>query len=193
MAFEINIIEFLQAGRNPFFDTAFLMISKIGSALGIVAICVFFLIFSRRMLGWFLLSYGFVNVIVRIVKELVQRIRPYNLVDTVLCLGDKVEDFSFPSGHTAVATAIAIFLGLFLFANFRSKGLRVGIVISLCVYVGLVAVSRMYLGMHYFTDVLAGFVISAVVCSLFLTFMWFYYKSKNIKLINVARIGGEKE
>ncbi len=185
MAFEINIIEFLQAGRNPFFDTAFLMISKIGSALGIVGLCIFFLIFNRRMLGWFLFSYGFVNVAVRIVKGLVERVRPYNLVDTVLCLGDKVEDFSFPSGHTAAATAIAIFLGFFLFAHFKSRGMRVGIVMSLCVYVGLVAISRMYLGMHYLTDVLAGFAISAVICALCITFMWFYYRSK-MRLHNVA-------
>ncbi len=179
MDFELKIIEFLQSGRTPFFDTSFQIISEIGSVMGVVALCLIFLFFNRRLLFWYLFSYGFVNLVVRIIKGTVERIRPYNASELIQVIGDRVQDFSFPSGHMACATAIAIFLAVFLFSKYKTKGERVLIVLSCCVYVGLVGLSRMYLGKHYLTDLIAGFAISAIICTLGLLLMKYYYKFKN--------------
>lgn len=181
MNFEIEIIEFLQSGRCQFFDVSFQIISALGSTLGVVALCLLFLVKKPKLCFWYLLSYGFVYLTVRILKETVQRVRPFNVTDAIANIGDTVTDFSFPSGHVACATAIAIFLGYFLFQYFKSRGMRVGIVLSCSVYVVLVALSRMYLGKHFLTDVLAGAIISAVICSLGLLLMHFASKKKKVK------------
>lgn len=164
MNFEIRLIEFLQAGRNAFFDVSFQAISIIGSLVGIIALCIFFLIFDKKLLFWYLFSYGFVYLCVSIVKHLVKRPRPFNVSDNIINIGDMVQEFAFPSGHAACATAIAIFLGYFLWQHFKKKTYRICIIISCAIYVGLVCLSRMYLGKHYLTDVLGGVVISAIIC-----------------------------
>lgn len=181
MDFEIKIIEFLQSGRSPFFDVSFQLISAIGSTMGVVAACLLFLLFKRKLCFWYLFSYGFVYLTVSIMKNSIQRMRPFNVTDIIENIGDVVTGFSFPSGHAACATAIAIFVGYFLFQYFKSKGTRVGIVLSCCLYVGLVCLSRMYLGKHFLTDVLAGVAVSAVICALGLTLMYFVNKRKKVK------------
>lgn len=178
MEFEIKLIEFLQAGRNAFFDMSFQAISVIGSAVGVIALCVFFLIFKRKMLFWYLFSYGFVYLTVSVLKTLVARPRPFNVSDTITNIGDIVHEFAFPSGHAACATAIAIFLGCFLWQHFKKKSTRICIILSCVIYVGLVCLSRLYLGKHYLTDVLAGVAISAVICTLGLLLMHFVSKKR---------------
>ncbi len=176
MDFEIRIIEFLQAGRSDFFDVVFQIISQLGSVLGVIALCAFFFLRRSNNWFWYLFTYGFVNLTVRIIKGTVQRIRPFNATDTILNIGDAVQDFSFPSGHAACATAIAIFLAFYLFSCFKGKWARVGIVVSCSVYVLLVCLSRMYLGKHYLTDVIAGVLISAVICAIGIWFRKFCQK-----------------
>lgn len=180
MNFEIDLIKFLQSGRTPFFDVSFQVISAIGSTIGVVAVCLLFLIFKRKLCFWYLFTYGFVYLTVNILKVSVQRTRPFNVTDSIQNIGDVVHGFSFPSGHVACATALAIFLGYFLFQFFKSKGIRIGIVIACTLYVCLVALSRMYLGKHFLTDVVAGAIISAVICVLGLILMHFAQKKNKV-------------
>lgn len=183
MDFEIKIIEFLQAGRTPFFDGAFQVISLIGSYVGAVALVIFFLFTKKRYAFWFLFTYGFAYLTQNILKEAIARPRPFNVSDTIVNIGDVVTDFSMPSGHTICATLIAIFLGAYLFSVYKKKGQRVWVTLALVVYVGLVMLSRMYLGKHYLTDVIAGMSIAVVFGVLGLLLKYYYekYKDKNKK------------
>ena len=179
MDFEIKIIQFLQAGRSPFFDMSFQIFSKLGSVLGVIFLCAVFLLFNRKLLACYLLSYGVVFSVVRVLKHVVARIRPFNASDAIANIGTAVQDYSFPSGHAACATAIAIFLAYFLFKYFKSKGARVGIVLCCGMYLALVCLSRMYLGKHYLTDLIAGVFISAAICVAgILVFCWLEKKLK---------------
>ncbi len=180
MDFEIKIIEFLQSGKSPFFDISFQVISQLGAICGVIFLCLFLLFFQRKLCFWFLFSYGFAGLTTRILKGLVRRPRPFIVSETITTIGDAVTDFSFPSGHATCATAIAIFLCYFLFKKYKSKLARFLIVLSGVVYVGLVCLSRMYLGKHYLTDLLVGVVISAIVCTLGILFMKYYNKKKEI-------------
>lgn len=181
MDFEIKLIEFLQSGRSPFFDATFKIISAIGSVTGVVVLCLLFLFTKRKMLFWYLLSYGITALLIWVLKDQVQRVRPYNLTETIVCIGEASTDFSFPSGHSACATAMAIFVGYNLFTSYKQTSTRVGIVLGCGLFVGLVGLSRMYLGMHYLTDVIAGIVISAVICTLGIILMRIYEKQKREK------------
>lgn len=182
MGFEIKLIEFLQAGRSPFFDMSFQVLSAIGSVLGVVALCILFLLFKKELCFWYLFSYGFVLLTVNIMKNCIQRVRPFNATDTIKNIGDVVTGYSMPSGHAACATAIAIFMAYFLFQYFTKKSTRVGIVVACSLYVGLVCLSRMYLGKHYLTDLLAGIAVSATICALGLVLMHFAQKGRKKKL-----------
>ncbi|MBP3619497.1 MAG: phosphatase PAP2 family protein [Clostridia bacterium] len=181
MEFEIKIIEFLQSRRTPFFDIAFQIISAVGSVVGVVALAIFFLVFKKKMCFWYLFTYGFVYLAVSILKLCVARTRPFNASDTIFNVGDAVSDYSFPSGHCACATAIAMFVCYFLLGNCKTKAMKVWTILFGFVFVGLVCLSRMYLGKHYLTDVLAGVTVSAVICMLGIMFMRYVQKKKRNK------------
>jgi membrane-associated phospholipid phosphatase len=64
--------------------------------------------------------------------------------------------YSFPSGHTANAALLYGLLACWLWMHRRGARARVAIVVCACLMVALVGISRMYLGVHYLTDVMAA-------------------------------------
>ena len=89
-----------------------------------------------------------------IVKHIVRRVRPCNKQDDVSPLSFKPISYSFPSGHTLSSFAAAEMLSMY-FTQYRVVFMSMAF---------LIAVSRLYLYVHYPTDVIAGFIIG-VLCS----------------------------
>lgn len=89
----------------------------------------------------------------QIIGGAVDRARPYEALANVHLLVDKTTDFSFPSDHATVAGAVAVGL---LFASRRW-----GVVAS--VLAVLMAFTRVYVGAHYPSDVVAGLVLGGLV------------------------------
>jgi membrane-associated phospholipid phosphatase len=89
-----------------------------------------------------------VNVVL---KFIFHRARP-SFDDPLLTLAS----YSFPSGHTAGAALLYGFLAAYLVVNAKTWSVRVGAVVVACLMVALVGLSRMVLGAHYLSDVLAG-------------------------------------
>lgn len=87
-----------------------------------------------------------------LLKPLVARPRPFEVNSAIQLLIPKPTGFSFPSGHAAVSFAAASVLYLT-----KSKGWIVGAILAV-----LIAFSRMYLYVHYPSDVLAGILIGAM-------------------------------
>ncbi len=85
-----------------------------------------------------------------IIKNLVGRTRPYDLYADLIPLIKKPHDASFASGHTTASFAAAV-----TYIRFFSKPISA---IILC-YAALVGISRLYLGVHYPTDVICGCLI----------------------------------
>ncbi len=82
-----------------------------------------------------------------ILKNWIARIRPYEALESLSILVSKPHDFSFPSGHST-----ASFAGAWaLFRNTKSRWRIPALVLA-----ALIALSRLYVGVHYPTDVLAG-------------------------------------
>ncbi|HJI81713.1 MAG TPA: phosphatase PAP2 family protein [Eggerthellaceae bacterium] len=89
-----------------------------------------------------------------LLKELVQRPRPEN-INLVVETG-----FSFPSGHSMVAMAFFGLLVWLVWHYEKDRTLRLACCAGFLLIILLIGISRIYLGVHYASDVLAGFCIS---------------------------------
>ena len=145
------ILDLIQSLRTPFLDEIMPMITKLGDK-GIIwiALAIVLLTFKRtRPLGIcvviaLLLELAVCNIVI---KPLVARTRPFDINTGIQLLVSKPTDYSFPSGHTGASFAVVAALGFS-----REKKL---FVITLVPAI-LIAVSRLYLYVHFPTDVLAG-------------------------------------
>ena len=89
-----------------------------------------------------------------IIKNAVARVRPYEVIEGLECITKLATDFSFPSGHTGSCFAVATVLFLELPKRYGLTALFLA---------ALMAYSRLYVGVHYPTDVLAAFLIAVAV------------------------------
>ena len=105
-----------------------------------------------------------------LLKNLVARPRPFAEIEALIPLIAKPTDFSFPSGHTTASFAVALVM-------VRMLPKKIGV--PAVAVAALVAFSRLYLGVHYPTDVLAGLLVAAIGSSLS---VWFMRKKSETKL-----------
>lgn len=126
-------------------------ITYLGDAIAVILIAGFFVIFPPTRKHSFPLVAAIVLCLVLnlLFKEVFARPRP-EILQLV-----KETGYSFPSGHAMNNTALYTAL-LFLLAPFFSKKTLLPIAVLFYCFVVLIAFSRVYLGVHYITDVLGG-------------------------------------
>ncbi|MDD2979283.1 MAG: phosphatase PAP2 family protein [Hespellia sp.] len=117
-------------------------------ALGIGLLCMK----KTRSIGLTMLCALVLNILMTnvVLKHLVARPRPFTELEAIIPLIKRPMDYSFPSGHTAASFAAA-------FVAYRMLPKKYGI--SLMVIAGQIAFSRLYLGVHYPSDVLGGIIV----------------------------------
>jgi membrane-associated phospholipid phosphatase len=134
------------------------------SILVALMVCVFL---WKRLWYWLLglvLVVGGGVLLNLLLKNVFGRARP-GWADPLMALADP----SFPSGHTMMATIIYGFMALYLILSIASWLWRCLIATMAISLVGLVALSRMYLGAHYFSDVVAAMAAGTAWVALCLT------------------------
>ena len=171
MNIDILILDFIQDYiKNPFFDFLMPWISWLGNGglIWIIAAVVLLAIPKYRK-GGIALSVGLLAGLLignLTLKPLIARVRPFDMVEGIELLIAAPNDFSFPSGHT-LSSAIAA-------ATLTMTDKRFGY--AAIPLATLIAFSRMYLYVHYPTDIL-GAVLLAAVISTGLYFIFFKKKS----------------
>ncbi len=139
--------------RNTICDIFFKTITHLGDAgiFWIVLTIVLLCFRQTRKAGIYSACGLLASLVVNnlILKNLVGRIRPYELVEGLQCIVAPAIDDSFPSGHTGASFASAV-------SMYRQLPRRFAVI--LIVLASLIALSRLYVGIHYPTDVLGGLV-----------------------------------
>ncbi len=154
---ELKLLDMIQGLRNPVLDKVMPVITSLGNAgaIWILLTLLLLLIPKTRRSGWIMALALCADVILcnGVLKNLFMRIRPCDVNQTVQLLIARPSDFSFPSGHTAASFAAVAALYLA-----EEKLLFKG-ALALAV---LIAFSRLYLYVHYPTDVLGGMAVGIV-------------------------------
>ena len=155
-------VEFL---RNDILTVIMKIITSFGNAIPVLLIAIIIIINTKdkKMPIWIILNLFFATVLNQILKYIVQRNRPegYRLIDE--------SGYSFPSGHSMVSTAFYGFLIYLVIKKVKNKYLINVLVILLGILIVLIGFSRVYLGVHYASDVIAGFFISIAYLIVFIT------------------------
>ena len=154
MGIEIQILDLLQNFRTPAGDAVIPLITKLGDKgiIWILLAAVLLLIPKTRRTGAILTAALCVDLILcnGILKNLFARVRPFDVNTSVQLLIPKPADFSFPSGHTAASFSSAAAL---FFAGEKKLWKPV---LALAV---VIAFTRLYLYVHYPTDILGGMAV----------------------------------
>ncbi len=160
--------------RNDFLTPIFRFITSLGDeGLIWIAIAVFLLLIRQYrkvglMVGVSLLgSLLFNNVLL---KNIVARPRPYKVIENLTILIPEPGEFSFPSGHTSSSFAAGMVLYLMLPRKYG---------IPAMILAFLIGISRLYIGVHYPTDVIGGMVMGVLIANAVVK-----VGSKNKELIN---------
>ena len=168
MGFEFSILDFIQGIRTPALDTIMCFITKLGNAGILWILLAAVLIVMVALVFDVILCNG-------ILKNLVGRIRPCDINTTVQLLVPRPTDFSFPSGHTAASfTAVTA-----LYCAGEKKLWKISLVLAV-----LIAFSRLYLYVHYPTDILGGILVGLLCGYIGSVAGKYLYKTAEKKLAN---------
>lgn len=153
-----NILIFLQEYVRNSILNALLIPFTLSNNTGIICIllvAIFIYFKNFRKVGILMgisliLEFVLTNLII---KNWVARIRPYEVIDGLTLLVGKAHDYSFPSGHTGSAFALAVVIFMVMERKYGIIALALA---------SLMGFSRLYVGIHYPSDVLGGIILGVI-------------------------------
>lgn len=175
--FDNSFIWFVRYFASPNLDPYMIFVTNLGYGYTYAAILVasvLLLAFSRRwhefkallicLLGSTLLN--------NILKFAFQRTRPeaFRIVDAA--------GYSFPSGHAMVSLCLYGMLAFLIARNIRSRHGQIAVAVAAVLLIGAIGISRIYLGVHYPSDVVAGYTAGATWLAFSISLlMWWQHKN----------------
>ena len=179
MEFELNIIRAIQSIANPFLDGLFQFITMFGEeAILIPLIAVIYWAFNKKM-GEYIAYASLTSVLVNgAIKDIFKAKRPIGEPGIRSLKVETATGYSFPSGHTQGTASFWGAIAIYLKKNYM-YGIS-GLIIV------LVAISRLYLGVHYPKDVLFGAIFG--ILTSFITYKLFNKVNNKIALYFITFI-----
>ena len=132
------------------------ILTNFGGAYMLIGLAIMITIFSKNKKTAFIIDLNLIIITIfnLILKNIIQRPRPegYRLIAE--------SGYSFPSGHSMISMAFYGLIIYMIWKNMKNKKLRNIICVLITILVILIGISRIYLGVHYASDVIGGFVVS---------------------------------
>lgn len=163
MLFEVKIIEFLQSFSCAFLDGTSKVVSYFFDYPLVLTIAVLLLCFKKwYYLFVFLIVEGFCFFAQITLKYIINRPRPFVSHQSIKNIFE-ASNSSFPSGHSVTCMCAVVVLGYIISKSKMRKTNKVLCYIGLGFSLLACAFNRMYLGQHYLTDVLGGYILAFVL------------------------------
>ena len=162
MAFDDRVFSTIHPYYNEGLTRFFEMVTWFGGhgfllPANLLLIFIFLISKPIRFYGWKIAIISITGILVMFgLKELLERQRP------LVPLLAKAHGYSFPSGHSFSSFLFFGILGYIVHRTVKNKVLRIAIIVLLALFVLLIGYSRIYLKVHYATDVIAGFMLAAI-------------------------------
>ena len=134
-----------------------------GASFLLALACILFIVLKNKKISlYILINLTSAFIINETVKSIFVRSRPIgiNLIEET--------GFSFPSGHSMVSLSFYGFIAYLLYKNAKNKYVKTIIIISLALLVLLIGFSRIYLGVHYLSDVIGGFLLALIYLTIYI-------------------------
>ena len=131
-------------------------ITNFGGAIFIILLTVILIaVIKNKKIGLSILTnLAIITILNQLLKRILQRPRPteYRIIEE--------SGYSFPSGHSMISMAFYGYLIYLIYKYVENKNVKWILISLLSVLICLIGISRIYLGVHYTSDVLGGFLIS---------------------------------
>lgn len=173
---------FVENLRGPGADTFFELITNLGNWPFISIVCILLLAFekTRKTMGVPVAITAIVSYVINYgIKVLIKRPRPE------LAAMIAVDGYSFPSGHAAVSMGVAAMIAYMFYKTNDKKIKTIPAAVVIVIIAFFVGISRIYLGVHYASDVFAGWAVGLGVYALI---SLFYYPHKEIKEKQIEKL-----
>ncbi len=126
-----------------------------GAIFLIIATIILFILIKNKKIGFSIISnLVIVTILNQLLKNILQRPRPneFRIIEET--------GYSFPSGHSMASMAFYGYLIYLIYKYVKNKYLKWTLIVLLSILICTIGISRIYLGVHYTSDVLGGFLIS---------------------------------
>lgn len=150
--------------RNDKLTNTMTIITNISSAYSLIALSILLLLIIKNKKIPLLISFNLIFSFLtsQLVKIILRRDRPAD-ISLVNAVG-----FSYPSGHSMVSMAYFGFLAYLVYKYVKDIIPKTILIITIFLMIIAIGFSRIYLGVHYFSDVLGGFLLSISYLMLFI-------------------------
>ena len=131
-------------------------VTNLGGAIFIIALAIIlFIVIKNKKIGISIFTnLAIITILNQLLKRILQRPRPteYRIIEET--------GYSFPSGHSMISMAFYGYLIYLIYKYVENKYVKWILISLLSILICMIGVSRIYLGVHYTSDVLGGFLIA---------------------------------
>ncbi|MEN6669882.1 phosphatase PAP2 family protein [Psychrobacter sp. B38] len=179
--FDNHIIGFFETIATSSLDVMYTLVTEIGSVwfLSSVSVIVVLLLWFKAKDKWttlfFIIAIGGNGALTWLLKQIYERGRP-SINEAIDAIG-----FSFPSGHSMGSFVFYGFLIYLIIKSTHKSAIKTALSIILSVLVLLIGTSRIYLGAHFPSDIVAGYLAGTIwltLCVLALEWVQWQHRSK---------------
>lgn len=141
-------------------------ITNFGGPIFLSTVCIIlFIIIKNKKIGLsIIMNIAIVTILNQLLKRILQRPRPteFRIIEET--------GYSFPSGHSMVSMAFYGYLIYLIYKYIKNKYVKWISIVLLSILICSIGISRIYLGVHYTSDVLGGFLISVSYLIIYIMF-----------------------